>query len=173
MPIEYRATFKNHLKATWIIIVSAIVFVLACIVAERQLIGLFTIFFVVFALPSILLYLEYYQWNAKMKVVIDDERKTVHINDKVVLYYDEIKQIVIYQSSSVYHARSGRRPPSCIFSYAEFILSNGKVFYFTSLLAPDIVKALNGSLKDKVFRKPRTWASMYMEDSLLYKVFYD
>lgn len=172
MPIEYRATLKNHLKATWIIIVLVVVFAIACIVAERQLIGLFTIFFLVFALPSVLLYVEYYRWNAKTTVMIDDERKTIHINDKVVLHYDEITQIVIYQSDSVYHNRN-QRPLSSIFSYAEFVLSNGKVFYFTSLLAVNIVKALNGGLKDKVRRKPRTWASMYMEGSMLYKVFYD
>lgn len=172
MQKEYKATIRNHLLATWRIIVLTALVVAASIWLGVDAIPYIAGLYLFLTLPSILLYAEYCRWNANTRVVIDDELGAVTINDKVVFRYNDITAIIIYQSHSVYRG-DYRRLPSSKFSYVEFVLNNGKVFFFTSLLTSNILKALDGRLKDKVIRKPRTWASMYMENSMLYKVFYD
>jgi len=159
-----KITAKNQFKALGTSFFYFSSFFLILIVIDNIIFVLFYIVigFLIFLLPAVLLYIQYWRTNRNEEYYIKRDC-IIYRKDGVETIYtlDELDKVEFYLTPG-YFEKSGVNPfPIDTFYYAKLHLKNGKYLILTNLLAPRLEAEFQYmfDLKKERVRKRYCWVS--------------
>lgn len=158
LKMEYKITFRNHFKSLEFLIFGSLMFTgLVYILYKNEgyskdLVNFFSIYYLIFLIPTLFIHIEYYLKNKNDVLIIDSSERTIIINKQKPILFSEIDNI-IYIMPPVWHRKGFiRLLPFEDYHYAKIKMKNGKQFIFTCLMAyrvEDALKQISGVPTEK------------------------
>jgi len=154
--MQYQITYRNTFKA----IDAFIMFTLAMVVLliyyrnksgfDQGSISLWSILYLIFAIPTCFLHLQYYYYNHRCIFNILPEQSKFIWTDKQekseTIAFNEISKIIVFMSPSWYRRSKIRIVPFEDYHYAKIYTSSGREIVITSLMTPRVEDAM-GEIK--------------------------
>jgi hypothetical protein len=107
----------------------------------------YSIFFLIFLIPVLYLHIEYYYFNKGTTLDVDLlQNKLVYYSKSgeiKTIRFDELKEIVYYMAPSWHRTIKMKMAPWEHYHYAIILTKDGEKIIITSLMVPNVEKALS------------------------------
>lgn len=163
-----KITLHNHLVALYFLIVIVVLFTIILVYFnfERNAVFIFSILFIIQAIPGLYLHIEYWLCNKREEYGIHSDRLIRYKNGKEEQYNaEDIEQIKILMSPSLYQNWYLHFLAIEQYHFARVYLKNGEKLIITCLLATRVDKALSGLKGVKIEKKKWLFNSIYIPES--------